>query len=59
MKRHFGPCWPVFLLSALIAQKQTLILVPGEKGPTVGYQRAVFFELNEQYEFINSEIYSD
>ena len=58
MKRHFGPCWPVFT-KCLNSSKANSDIGAWEKGPIVGYQRSRVFELDAQYEFINSEIYSD
>ena len=59
MKMTFWTLFAIFLVNAIKAQEQTLILIPGKKEILLDTNGKVFFELNEQYEFINSDISFD
>ncbi len=55
----FWTLFAIFLVNAIKAQEQTLILIPGKKEILLDTNGKAFFELNEQYEFINSDISFD
>jgi hypothetical protein len=59
MKMTFWTLFAIFLVNAIKAQEQTLILIPGKKEILLDTNGKAFFELNEQYEFINSDISFD
>lgn len=59
MKKPFILLLAVLLSISIMAQERTLILVPGKKDLLLDTNGAVFFELNDLFEFINSEIYGD
>ncbi|HMS97823.1 MAG TPA: hypothetical protein PKA12_03715 [Saprospiraceae bacterium] len=59
MKKPFIILLFVLLSISIMAQERTLILVPGKKDLLLDTNGVVFFELNDLFEFINSEIYGD
>ena len=59
MKKTFLTLFACFLVIAIKAQEHTLILVPGKKEILLDTNGKVFFELNENFEFINSDIFRD